>query len=176
MLNKILILVCSALLLVSCGDRIYPSSFIVLKNATNLKHFYTGGIERMFYKVEAKFPAESTIREITSKLESAGWEPLQEDYLHPGISTSIVSGWSIYEDPPKRPFNMIYEWSANWKDKAENIVSYQFQYKDPIDKHRHGTVILKPGSSSMTVNAVYMPHKIAKNMRESINRKKQKSS
>ena len=68
---------------------------------------------------------------------------MKEDYLHPGISTSLVSGWTIYEDPPKRPAHMIYEWSANWKDKADNIVTYQFQYKDPIDKHRHGTVILE---------------------------------
>ncbi len=176
MLKKLLILVCSVLLFVSCGNQKYPSSFIILKNATNLKHFYTGGIDRMFYKVESKFPAESTIKEISSKLESAGWEPLQEEYLHPENSTSIVSGWSIYEDPPKRPSNMIYEWSANWKDKADNIVSYQLQYKDPIDKYRHGTVILKPGGSSLMVNAVYMPQKVAKNMRESINRKKQKAS
>jgi hypothetical protein len=169
-------MVCSLLLIVSCGERTYPSSFIILKDATNLKYFYTGGIDRIFYKVEARFPADQTIKEISSKLESAGWVPLREEYLHPENSTSIVSGWTIYEDPPKRPANMIYEWSGNWKDKADNIVTYQFQYKDPIEKYRKGTVILKPGNSSMMVNAVYMPEKVAKNMRDSINRKKKKIS
>ena len=67
---------------------------------------------------------------------------------------------------------MIYEWSANWKDKQDNIVSYALQYKDPIDKFRHGTVILKPTNSVLNVNVVYMPEKVAKSMRESINRKK----
>ncbi len=170
MFKKILIL-CSVVLTISCNQT-YPNSFIILKDATNLKQFYTGGINRMFYKLEAKFPAESTINQVSKKLESEGWIPLKEDYLHPENSTSLVSGWTIYEDPPKRPAYMIYEWSGNWKDKADNIVTYQFQYKDPIDKHRHGTVFLKPSSSSMIVNAVYMPEKIAKNMRESINRKK----
>jgi hypothetical protein len=174
MFKKILVLICSIFLLISC-DQTYPDSFIIVKNATNMKHFYTGGINRMFYQVEAKFPAESTIQEISRKLESEGWIPLQEDYLHPGDSTSLVSGWTIYEDPPKRPAHMIYEWSANWKDKADNIVKYQFQYKDPIDKYKHGTVILKPASASLIVNAVYMPEKVAKNMRESINRKKKPS-
>ncbi|HSE39673.1 MAG TPA: hypothetical protein VLH08_02825 [Acidobacteriota bacterium] len=126
----------------------------------------------MFYKVEAPFPAQTTIKEITSKLEAEGWVPMQQEYLHPENVTSIVSGWTFYEDPPKRPSNIIYEYLANWKDKADNIITYQFQYRDPIDKFRHGTVIVKPTSSSLMVNAVYMPNKVAKNMRESINRKK----
>jgi hypothetical protein len=169
--KKIFRLIIACLVVVCCKEEL-PKSIIVLKGARDQKNFYTGGINRVFYRLDQKFPADDAIKEISTKLESSGWRPLNEDYLHPGISNSLVSGWAIYEDPPKRPEMMIYEWAANWKDKQENIISYTFQYKDPIDKFRHGTVILKPTNSLLNVNVVYMPQEVAKSMRESINRKK----
>jgi hypothetical protein len=171
MFKKFLVLTAVCLLALSCKEEL-PASIIFLKGAKDQKTFYTGGINRVFYRLDQRFPAEDAIKEISTKLETSGWTPLNEDFLHPGISNSLVSGWAIYEDPPKRPAMMIYEWSANWKDKQDNIVSYALQYKDPIDKFRHGTVILKPTNSVLNVNVVYMPEKVAKSMRESINRKK----
>jgi hypothetical protein len=171
MFKKFFLVIFVCLLALSCKEEL-PASIIILKDAKNQKNFYTGGINRVFYRLDQRFPAEDAIKQISTKLESTGWTPLSEDFLHPGDSNSLVTGWAIYEDPPKKPEMMIYEWSANWKDKQENIVSYTFQYKDPIDKFRHGTVILKPANSKLDVNVVYMPEKVAKSMRESINRKK----
>lgn len=171
MCKRILSLVIVCLVALCCKEQL-PNSIIVLKGARNQKNFYTGGINRVFYRVDEKFPADEAIKQISTKLEGSGWTALNEDYLHPGNSNSLVSGWAIYEDPPKRPEMMIYEWTANWKDKQENIIVYTLQYKDPIDKFRHGTVILKPTNSLLNVNVVYMPEKVAKSMRESINRKK----
>jgi hypothetical protein len=171
MFKRFFLILVVGLLAYSCKEEL-PASIIILKGATDQKNFYTGGINRVFYRLDQKFPAEDAIKQVSNKLESSGWTPLNEDFLHPGISNSLVSGWAIYEDPPKRPEMMIYEWYANWKDKQENIVSYTLQYKDPIDKFRHGTVILKPTNSTLNVNVVYMPTKVAKSMRESINRKK----
>jgi hypothetical protein len=171
MFKRFLLITVVCLFSYSCKEEL-PSSILVLKGARDQKNFYTGGINRVFYRVDQKFPADDAIKQISSKLETTGWTPLNEDYLHPGISNSLASGWAIYEDPPKRPEMMIYEWSANWKDKQENIISYTLQYKDPIDKFRHGTVILKPANSLLNVNVVYMPQEVAKSMRESINKKK----
>ncbi len=171
MFKKSLLVIFFSALVLSCEQSL-PPSIIILTGANNQKHFYTGGINRVFYKLEEKFPADNAIKEISSKLEAGGWEAMSEDFLHPGTSNSLITGWSIYEDPPKKPEFMIYEWSTNWKDKQDNIVSYSFQYKDPIEKFRHGTVILKPSNSSLNVHAVYMPEKVAQSMRESINRKR----
>lgn len=171
MLKNFSLVIVVCLLALSCKEEL-PSSIIILKGARDQKNFYTGGINRIFYRLDEKFPADDAIKQISTKLENSGWAPLNEDYLHPGNSNSLVSGWAIYEDPPKRPEMMIYEWAANWKDKQENIVAYTLQYKDPIDKFRHATVILKPTNSLLNVNVVYMPQEVAKSMRESINRKK----
>lgn len=171
MYKKLFAVIVVCLIALSCKEEL-PASIIVLKDAKNQKNFYTGGINRVFYRLDQRFPAEDAIKQISTKLENSGWIPLNEEFLHPGISNSLVTGWEIYEDPPKKPELMIYEWSANWKDKQDNIVSYTFQYKDSIDKFRHGTVILKPTNSTLNVNVVYMPENVAKSMRESINRKK----
>jgi hypothetical protein len=63
---------------------------------------------------------------------------------------------------------MVYEWTADWKDKDNNIVSYALQYRDPIEKYRKGTFIMRPGNDSLTVNFVYMPAKEAVAIRESV--------
>lgn len=174
MLKRIYILLPLVIALFTSCDRPLPAGLIILDGASGQKHFYTGGIYRVLYQLQEKFPAENKISAVTQKLESAGWKPLQKEFLHPNIETSLVTGWTFYEDPPKRPEWIIYEWSGNWKDQKNNVVTYAFQYKDPIGKYKQSTVIMKPSSSTLIVHAVYMPEKVALNMRDSINRKKTK--
>jgi hypothetical protein len=167
-------LLISLLLFLSSCSQPFPEALIFLEGSKGLKHFYTGGIYRVLYQIDEKFPAEEAVRKVSQRLESKGWQPLKYEFLHPDIPTSVVTGWTFYEDPPKKPEWVIYEWSGNWIDKSNNVVTYAFQYKDPIEKYKQKTVIMRPSSNTMFVHAVYMPQKVAVNMRESINRKKTK--
>lgn len=148
-------------------ERKYPPGFIVLPNAVGVKTFYVRGIDKGIYLVHSGFPADRVIQEISDQLAKQGWEPMDKLYLYPDTPSGRVLGWTFFEQA-KRTGWMVYEWASDWKDKDNNIVSYALQYRDPIEKYRKGTFIMRPGNDELSVNFVYMPASEAPAIRESI--------
>lgn len=157
----------------SC-NRDLPDSLIVIKGASKPKQFYVRGMDQIVYRVEEKFPAKDAIHTIFQHLKKKGWQPLQQQYLYPDLPSSHVLGWTFYEDKRVGYTSFVFEWSADWKDKNNNIVTYSFRYRDPAKKYAHKTYILKPTNSDLYIAASYMPEKVAQNIRESAKRKKPK--
>ena len=169
-MRRILATVLLALFLFPGCDERRPPGFIVLKGAEGLKTFYVRGIDKAIYRVHAQFPADHVIHEILEQMKKGGWEPLDNLYLYPDVPSGKVQGWTYYEQAKKTGF-MVYEWSTDWKDKDNNIAGYALQYRDPIEKYRQGTFIMRPGNDALTVNFVYMPAKEAVAIRESLKAK-----
>lgn len=159
----------------SC-HRDLPDSLIVIQGASKPKQFYVRGMDQIVYRVEEKFPAKDAIQTILQQLKKKGWEPLQQQYLYPDLPSSHVLGWTFYEDKRVGYTSFVFEWSADWKDKNNNIVTYSFRYRDPAKKYTHKTYILKPTNSDLYIAASYMPEKVAQTIRESAKQRKPKST
>lgn len=162
----------AALLCLGCEQR-HPPGFVILKGAEGLKTFYVRGIDKSIYRVHSEFPADNIIREISDRMKKDGWEPLDNLYLYPDTPSGKIQGWTYYEQAKKTGF-MVYEWTTDWKDKDNNIASYALQYRDPIEKYRQGTFIMRPSNDALTVNFVYMPAKEAVAIRETVKPKEAK--
>ena len=128
-------------LLVGCKDRCSPriynhsNAFVVLRNIED--PFYDlrdGGSIQLSYKLKEDYPASSVLKQISTQLEGTGWQPLKEDYLNPGQSSSHVKGWSEFEDALRPPSKIVHQWVGDWEDKYGNIVTYIFRYEYPKNK------------------------------------------
>jgi hypothetical protein len=164
-----------ALAALSC-HRDLPDSLIVINGASKPKQFYVRGMDQLVYRVNEKFPAKDAIQTISQQLKNKGWEPLQQQYLYPDLPSSHVLGWTFYEDRRVGYTSYVFEWSADWKDKNNNIVTYSFRYRDPAKKYSHQTYILRPTNSDLYIAASYMPQKVAQSIRESAKQRKPKST
>jgi len=82
----------------------------------------------IIYDLPEPYPATSFIEGLKSKLEKLGWRPLSEDFLNPGLPTSLRSGWGNYEDRTRVPARTVYEWSGQWQDSSGSIVWYILTY------------------------------------------------
>lgn len=163
-----------SLLFVSCNTH-PPDALIVLTGANHPKRFYVRGMDQIVYRLQEKFPATQAIHDISQQLETKGWQPLKEQYLHPELPSSHAIGWTFYEDKRIGYTSFVFEWSADWKDKQNNIVTYSFRYRDPAKKYAQKTYILKPTNSDLYVAASYMPEKVARTIRESAGKYKPKT-
>src|SRR5262245_46010668 len=66
----------------------FPDLLIVLPGATHVA--YTNEYEgALTYELPVRYPALTEIQTIRTRLEGAGWTPLEEDFLNPGIRTSL---------------------------------------------------------------------------------------
>ncbi len=143
-------------LVVGCKDtrpKIYNHSnaFIILKNAEGT--FYDlrdEGSIQLSYELKEDYPASSVLKQISTQLEGAGWQPLKEDYLNPGLPSSHVKGWSDFEDATRPPTTIkVYQWMGAWEDKYGNIVTYIFRYEYPKNK--------KKKLSNLQIHEIYEP-------------------
>jgi hypothetical protein len=129
-------------LLMGCKARpqIYNHSkaFIILKNAEGtFCDLRDEGAIQLSYKLKKDYPASSVLKEISTQLEGAGWQPLKKDYLNPGLPSSYVKGWSDFEDATRPPTTIkVYQWKGSWQDKYGNIVTYIFIYEYPKNKKK----------------------------------------
>ena len=174
-LHSFIIIVSILLLAAACGKDSLSEVLIIPKEAKELDRIRFRGMDQMTYDLKETFPAAETIRKISEPLKKAGWEPLRERYLEPGVLSSHISGWKYYEDHRVGSDSFVYEWTTSWKDKNNNVITYTLQYRDPIEKYQRSVYILKPGSSNLKVMAVYMPEKVARAMRENAERTKSRS-
>lgn len=139
----------------------YSDALIVIPSATKV-HYYrkVGGIDQVTYQLKEEYPASNIISEISEKLEKNGWQPLEEDFLNPGLPSSHVRGWTDFVDGTRKPEIKVHQWLAQWKDKQVNIVAYVFLYEYTIND--------RPNLSTLKVYASYFPTSIVKLMLEEI--------
>jgi hypothetical protein len=158
----------SALLLIAffCGcqakpsqnPKDYSSSLIVLPGASSINYARVNKTDQVTYNLKAEYPATEIINQLLKKTADAGWSPLKEDFLNPGLPTSVVRGWSDYEDMSKKPNTKVHSWQTDWQNISGDVLIYGFKYRYPINT--------QPDMSSMAVVAIYIPADIAQAMKK----------
>jgi len=72
--------------------------FVVVPGATGVKQTIVQGKDQIIYHVHSEYPADDVLTTIKERLKQLGWEPLKEDWLNPGMPSSLIQGWGYYED------------------------------------------------------------------------------
>ncbi len=127
----------------------YSDSLIILSGASNISYAKIDSTDQVMYTIKAEYPASTVINELQSKINGNGWSPLKEDFMNPGIPTSIVRGWTKFEDASKQPNTEVHAWVTDWQNKKGDILQYHLTYRYPIKS--------QPDMSSLKVVAIYIP-------------------
>ena len=83
------------------------------------------------YELAQEYPAMQTIEHISTRLVRFGWEPLRNDWLNPGITSSHIRGWTEHVDATETSPSRRLTWRGQWKDRIGNVVEYTFMYDIP---------------------------------------------
>jgi hypothetical protein len=136
----------------------YSYALILSPNATEVKYYELGGSFQLTYKTVNEYPVADLIATISNRLKQDNWQPLKEDYLNPGLSSSHVRGWTSFEDGTRKPPQIVHQWLADWENQAGEVVRYVFQYRYEIGKPKD--------VEHLTVTDIFMPAPLAKQTRE----------
>jgi hypothetical protein len=112
-------------------DASCPPSLIVLPGATNINCRSFEGTIQVTYRLAVEYPADATIATLRRQLRMLGWLPLAEDFLNPGLSSSIVEGWSVFVDGTVHPEQMVHQWMADWIGLDGQVVRFGLRYSTP---------------------------------------------
>lgn len=138
MMKKTLIhvLVTVALIATSapCKASDTKSELIILSGATEVRASKSENQDQASYLLKADFPATGIIEEIKTRMAKNGWQPLKEDLLNPGLSSSMVRGWSEFTDATKKPKRTVHQWITDWSNSKGEIVRYVLRYEYPEGK------------------------------------------
>jgi len=136
---------------------------IVPEEATNVARD-VGAYESLHvaYELSQKYPATKTVQEVAKRLKRLGWEPLDNDWLNPGIPSSHVDGWSDFADGTMTPRRRVHRWSGQWQDSSDNLVDYTFRYTYPLNG--------PPNLNSLWVNGSWYPSESVKLMQSTSQR------
>ena len=154
--------------IISC-NRAPQGVLITLPGATNVKISHVRGMDVLEYELTAKYPAKELLAQIRSRLNELGWKPIPYIYLFPKNESSQVRGWTFFNDPPRQPIWMIYEWTGDWQDSKGNLLTYTFRYRDPAAKYQQSTFILRPVDNRMFITAIYTPASVAEHKQRMLN-------
>jgi hypothetical protein len=136
----------------------YSGSLIVLPGALNINYAKVNNTDQVTYNLKVAYPAPEVISQLLKKTSDMGWSPLKEDFLNPGLPTSIVRGWSDYEDASRKPNTKVHSWQTDWQNKNGDVLIYGLKYRYPLNS--------QPDMSSMNVVAIYIPVKLAETMKK----------
>ena len=168
---RVLIAVLACVLFFACNEA--PKGVLLqLPGAKDVELSTLRGMNTLQYKLNVRYPAHREIQQVKDHLQKLGWKPLPYIYLFPKNPSSNVQGWTFFNDPPRDPAWVIYEWTGDWLDHDGNLVTYTFRYRDPIGKYRSSTFIVGPSQNEMTVTALYTPAGIAKHKQAMLNGEK----
>ena len=84
------------------------------------------------FVVHESYPARQIISEIKSQLTHAGWKPLKEDWLNPGISSAPARGWSQYVEETGGTLRDYWTWKAGWQNANGDLIEYTLLYSRPF--------------------------------------------
>ena|ERR1035438_1008618 len=146
------------------GAENYSGAFIVVKGSGLEKIIKLGSSRRMTYTVESLYPSSEVISEIKDKLSKAGWVPLKEDFMNPGLPSSYVRGWDIYIDKDHVPATKVHEWKSGWKNDKNEIVRYKLKHEYPVTTDNIMNIL--------NVQAEYYPAFIVEKMTSQTNKNK----
>jgi len=65
----------------------------------------------------------------TRHFDELAWKPLMEDFLNPGISTSLVRGWTNYQDDVRHQY--VWQWQGQWESDKGEIATYALRSAKP---------------------------------------------
>jgi hypothetical protein len=83
------------------------------------------------YIINDSYPADMTIGLIYQQLAEAGFKIMYYSLNNPTVPASPITDWTSYRDTRKNPVHLIHEWSANWINNKNEIVTVFFKYKHP---------------------------------------------
>ena len=108
---------------------------------------------------------EELIAQIKARTQEASWHALPEDWLNPGIPSSVVRGWTNYLDKSHTPTTFVHQWQAQWSNSAGDILDYSLWYTSPGSP---AYPLPTPAHTSLRVVAEVIPHAAAEQMRASV--------
>ena len=112
-------------------DKEVQSPFVIVQGAKHVARYeLADGRRQLTYRVDAKYPAQSIIDGIKRSLTIRGWRAMRQDYLNPGMASSLGRGWDYYEDHTTQPITSVRYWQVDWRRQRE-IVTYRLEYRCP---------------------------------------------
>jgi hypothetical protein len=147
------------------GDGKTHSFFVVVPGATGVNQCIFQGKDQIIYHVQFEYPADDVLNAISVRLKKLGWEPLKEDWLNPGLSSSRVRGWVYFEDSTTRPATSVRAWHEDWENSTHDILTYMLDYTCP-DNQCSSTLNLR----DLRIVAIHIPADLAKRIKASLPR------
>ena len=142
---------------------------IKLPGAKEAKTYRLRGMDILEYQLNVRYPAREQIADVNGRLQKLGYQPVPYIYLFPKNQSSHVVGWTFFNDPPRNPVWVIYEWTGDWQDSKGNLLTYTFRYRDPASKYQQSTFILRPARNEMIVTAIFTPAGVAQHKQRVLN-------
>ena len=138
-----------------------PAYLVVSPGATSIKHKWFNGQEQLSYHNQAEYPADDLLNTIKDRLDKLGWKPLKEDFLNPGTPSSLIQGWSFFNDDTTQPKTSVRSWITQWENPSHDIVEYALTYRCP------GDLCMSTAQTprDLRVMAVYVPAALAQRMK-----------
>ncbi len=103
-----------------------PEALLVVSDATAIQYTTLDGTQQVYYRVKICYPGKKVIDELSTGMLQKNWVLLNEDFLNPGLKSNNARGeWSTFWDAKG---NYVYQWIADWKDSAGNIIRYGLRY------------------------------------------------
>lgn len=140
-----------------------PNFFIVVPGATGVKQSIFQGKDQIIYHLHSEYPADDVLGTISMHLKRLGWEPLNEDWLNPGLPSSHVRGWDYFQDRTTKPVTSARAWNGDWENSTHDILIYVLTYSCPDDLCS-STRNLR----DLRVIAIRVPADLAKQMKASL--------
>jgi hypothetical protein len=95
-------------------------------------HVNPGGSIQVSYLVHEPFPAKQIIKEINSRLASAGWKPVSEVRSSARSTVSRLRHWSQYVDDAGGTLRDYWRWTAAWQNANGDLIEYAMSYSRPF--------------------------------------------
>jgi hypothetical protein len=105
-----------------------PPALIVLPGAADVHCGPFEGSVQVTYHLAVPYPAKSTLADLQAKLRTLGWLPLAEDFLNPGLPSSMLRGWYAFLDGTVEPERTIHQWMADWVDLDGQVLRFALRY------------------------------------------------
>lgn len=145
------------------------SALVVPPDATNVRReTKPDGTAGVTYAVQEEFPADALLGRIRAALTTPDWQPLPNDWLNPDLASSHTRGWTDFDEGRRTPPTHVHQWSAQWRDSKGNVVSYSLRYDSKIQPA--GVDVSRPDNSNVSVTALWVPERVAKQMMSSAGR------
>ncbi|MGZ8832887.1 MAG: hypothetical protein ACXW19_06800 [Thermoanaerobaculia bacterium] len=126
-----------------------PPALIVLERGENVDYRIGDGVHAVVYSVTIPYPAEAAINQIADQVANAGFRPLREHPMNPGLPSAFVRGWSDFIDGTRKPEMRVYQWIADWVGPNGEWLEYALSFEYPEGS--------SPDLRTLKVSAALMP-------------------